>query len=112
MNGKQGTMILDGTGRIRGCGTAASQLFGANFADLSGKVISTLIGELEISTTAHSFDARRLAYLCASQDWRRFDAVDLRGQRFAVELTVAQMRTQDGIDLFLLSLRRPETVSA
>ena len=102
-----GTMILDGAGRIRGCGTAAGELFGANFADLAGKPISALITDLEICTRTHSFDARRLAYLSGAHDWRLFDAIDLHGQSFAIELTVAQMRTQDGIDLFLLKLRRP-----
>lgn len=112
MKASRGTMILDASGRIRGCGTAASQLFSANFADLAGKPISSLISSLEFSAGAHSFDVRRLAYLCGAEDWHRFDAVDLAGQAFPVELSIAQMRTRDGIDLFLLNLRRPESGNA
>lgn len=108
MNGKCGTMILDGRGNICGCGTAAGQLFGGNFAEMAGKPISALIAELDIGGAAHSYGARRLAWLCGEDDWRRFKAVDLHGQRFAIELTVAQMRSQDGVDMFLLSLRRPQ----
>ena len=107
MSNECGTMILDATGKIRGCGTAASQLFGANYADIAGKPISTLISDLDFGGAQQSFGARRLAYLSGSDDWRRFSAVDLRGNGFSIELTVAQMRTQDGDDLFLLSLRRP-----
>ena len=108
MNGLCGTMILDGMGKICGCGTAAGQLFGGSFADMAGKPISALIADLEVGSAAHSYGARRLAYLCRDSDWRRFKAIDLRGNGFAVEVTVAQMRTQDGMDMFLLSLRKPE----
>lgn len=102
-----GTLILDGMGKICGCGTAAGRLFGGNFADMAGKPISSLITDLEIGGAAHSYSARRLAWLCGGEDWRPFKAMDLRGNRFSVEISVAQMRSQDGIDMFLLSLRRP-----
>lgn len=110
MTNECGTMILDSMGKIRGCGTAASQLFGANFADIAGKSISTLISDLELGGAPQSFSARRMAYFSGSEDWRRFSAVDLRGNGFPVELTVAQLHTHDGGDLFLLSLRRPEVI--
>lgn len=110
MSGNCGTMILDSMGKIRGCGTAASQLFGANYSDIAGKSISTLIADLEVGAAAQSFGLRRLAYLSGSDDWRRFSAVDLRGNGFAVELTLAQMSTPDGGGLFLLSLRRPDQI--
>lgn len=108
MSGDCGTLILDGKGKICGCGTAAGQLFGGSFADMAGKPISALISELDVGGSAHSYGARRLAYFCRGDDWRRFEAVDLHGKPFEIELTVAQMRSQDGIDMFLLSLRRPQ----
>jgi len=110
MSGECGTIILDSTGKIRGCGTAASQLFGGNYADMAGRPISALISDLEVGGAAQSYGARRLAYLSGDADWHRFMAVDLRGNGFAVELTIAQMRTQDGGEMFLLSLRRPQEV--
>lgn len=109
MNEQQGTMILDGCGRIRGCGTAAGGLFGGNFSDFAGKPISSLIGALEVSDAARNFGARRLAYLSSREGWHRYDAVDLHGQGFPVELTMSLMQTQDGHDLFLVKLRRPQT---
>lgn len=104
-----GTLVLDGVGIIRNCGTAAGELFGGDLADFYGLPISCLIADFTLSDTSVSYSARYLAHLCAAGGWRRFEAVDIHGGRFPVELSMSRIRT-DGQDLILLNLRRPEAL--
>lgn len=101
-----GTLVLDGVGTIRNCGTAAGELFGGDLADFYGLPISSLIADFSLSDTSVSYSARYLAHLCSAGGWRRFEAIDLNGCRFPIELCMSLIRT-DGQDLILLNLRRP-----
>ena len=111
MAGKSGygTLVLDGLGRIRSCGTAAGQIFGSSFSELAGRHISTFLANFSLSDSSLSYSARYFAHLCAEGGWRTFNAVDVHGQEFPVELSLSKMRT-DGQDFFLLNLRRLEAV--
>ena len=104
-----GTLVLDGLGRIRSCGTAAGQILGCSYSDLAGKPISTFVSNFSLSESSLSYSARYFAHLCAESGWRKFEAVDARGHEFPVELSLSRVRT-DGQDFFLLSLRRLEAV--
>lgn len=101
------TLTLDSFGRIRGCCAAAEQIFGANRGNLVGRRVSDLIAGLSRGGISPSYDARYLVYLSATSGWHRFEATDTAGRRFAVELNL--FRTlEDGREMFILSLRRPE----
>jgi len=108
--GDYGTLVLDGVGVIRNCGTAAGNLFGGDLADFYGQPISSLIADMAVSNTSPSYSARYIAHLCTEGGWRKFEATDIRGRHFPVELSMSLVRT-DGQDLVLLNLRRAETAS-
>lgn len=105
--GDYGTLVLDGVGTIRNCGTAAGEMFGGSLADFSGMPISALIADFALGGISPSYNARYLAHLCAAEGWRKFEAVDLQGSRFPIEISMSRVRT-DGQDLILLNLRRAE----
>ncbi|GEM_PF-1928032 len=102
-----GTLVLDGLGNIRSCGTVARDMFGDSRADYAGLSISSLIGDLPLSNVSLSYSARYIAHLCDESGWKQFEAVDVCGHGFAVELRMSRLRATDGHDLFLLRLRRP-----
>lgn len=105
--GEYGTLVLDGLGRIRSCGTAAGRIFGSSFSDLAGRPISAFVSNFALSESSLSYSVRYFAHLCAEGGWRKFAAVDVHGQEFPVELSLSRVRT-DGQDFFLLNLRRLE----
>lgn len=102
-----GTLILDEVGNICSCGTAAGKLFGGKPADYMGKPISSLIPDLVLSNTSQSYSARYLAHLCADGGWRKFDAIDLTGHGFPIEINLSLVETKNQ-GVFLLNVRRPK----
>lgn len=101
------TMTLDGLGRIRSCGAAAAAMFGASRVSLIGRPVSEFIDGFSRGRSSPSYGARYLIHLCACNEWRRFEATDMAGRSIAVELNL--FRTlEDGQEIFVLSLRRPE----
>ena len=103
-----GTLILDEVGNICSCGTAAGKLFGGKPADYyMGKPISSLIPSLVLSNTSQSYSARYLAHLCADGGWRKFDAVDLMGHGFSIEIKLSLVETKNQ-GVFLLNVRHPK----
>jgi len=102
-----GTLILDRLGRIRGCGAPAEKMFGTSQARMAGKRISEFIKGLHLGEGSPSYDARYLAYLSASSEWRRFEARDVLGLEFIVEVHLSRTAA-DGEEIFLLNVRRPE----
>lgn len=107
-NGNEyGTLILDSQGRIRSCGATAEEMLGESQLLLSGRRISTFIADLLLGGNSPSYSARYLVYLCAEGEWRKFEAMDARGQVFAVELNLSRMFA-NGQEVFLLCMRRPE----
>jgi hypothetical protein len=102
-----GTLILDGMGRIRSCGAAGERILGASQVRLIGRRITEFIAGLCLGGNSPSYSARYLVYLCGNGEWRKFEAVDAGGQRFAVELNLTRM-VADGQEIFALNVRRPE----
>lgn len=101
------TLTLDSFGRIRGCCATAEEMFGANRVSLIGRPVSEFIDGFSRGQSSPSYGKRYLIYLCACNEWRRFEATDRGGRSFAVELNL--FRTlEDGQEIFVLSLRRPE----
>lgn len=100
------SLVVDGLGNIRGCGTAAEDIFGANQSRLIGQRISRFIGALFREECSPSYNARYLAHLGADTTWREFQATDARGRMFGVEIIVSPV-VADGRDVFVLTLRRP-----
>jgi hypothetical protein len=106
MHDAHGTLILDRVGRILSCGVPVVTMFGAGQAKLVGRRISDFITGLLLGGSSPSFSARHLVYLCGNGEWRRFDAKDVAGRGFPVELKLSQIVT-DGRELLLLTLRQP-----
>ncbi len=100
-----GTLILDRFGQIRSSGTSAEKIFGTTQARLAGKPISAFIEGLFVDGGASSFGARYLAYLSGESEWRKYEAMDARGDGFVIELKLSRLVTEDE-ELFLLNLRR------
>ena len=101
-----GTLIVDGLGRIHGCGAAVEALFGASPGRMIGRPISAFIVGILFDGNTPGETARQLAHLCADHDWRRFEALDAGGHGFPIETNVVRRMT-DGQAVFVLNLRRP-----
>lgn len=103
------TLILDRLGRILSCGEPAAHLLGTRPARLMGNWISEFISGLFRAGSSPSYSARYLVHLCADGGWRRFQAVDGRGEAFLVEISLAPMASnRSACEVFLLNLRRVE----
>ena len=104
---KTATLMVDGAGRIRGCGAAAEYIFGASQGRLTGRRISEFISDLIIfEASSPSVSAEYLAHLCGDGEWRRFEALDVCGRSFPVEINVSR-RVADGEEAFVVNLRQP-----
>lgn len=104
--GEYGTLILDRLGRILSCGAPAEKIFGAGHVRLMGRRISEFIAGLFLAGSSPSYNARYLVYLCADDEWRKFEATDADGGGFTVELKLSRVTT-DAQEIFLLNVRRP-----
>lgn len=104
--GEHGTLMIDRTGRILSCGTPVEKLFGTSQARLIGRSVSEFVDGLMRGGTSPSYSARYLVYLCTDGQWSRFEAKDVHGCAFAVEVNVSQM-IANGQEIFLLTVRRP-----
>lgn len=101
------TMTLDSAGQIRDCDATAEEIFGASRLNLIGRPVFKFVAGLSRGRSSPSFGARYFFYLCADGEWNEFEATDMGGRVFAVEL--GMQRTQvSGREMFVLSLRRPE----
>lgn len=101
------TLILDRSGRIASCGDAVEAIFGESQSSLIGRGIAEFIGGLCLGGTSPSYSARYLDYLGGDDTWRSFEARDVDGERFPVEIKLAPIQS-DGHRLFLLNIRNPE----
>lgn len=99
-------VVIDGHGRVTGCSEATGLMFGGSAAGLIGHRIWYLITNMTPSYTSPSFNARYIAAMSTDNHWRRFQAVDLHGQRFPVEISFA-VGEEDEHDSFLIHLRHP-----
>lgn len=102
--GDSGTLILDEQGNICSCGIAAGKLFGGNLSDYMGKPISSLIPNLVLHNTSQSYSARYFAHLCADGGWRKFEAIDVLGHEFPIEINLSLVETK-AQGVFLLNVR-------
>jgi len=105
-----GTLILDRTGRIASCGEPAARIFADSQARLVGRSIGEFIDGLYLGGSSPSYGARYLDYLSGDGSWRRFEANDMKGEHFIVEIKLSPIATE-GQELFLLSIRSPQQVS-
>jgi hypothetical protein len=104
-----GTLILDRLGRIVSCGIPAERILGASQVRLAGCMISDFIAGLFLGGHSPSYSARYLVHLCADGEWRKFEARDVAGRPFAIELNMSRLEMAGtGHEMFLLNLRRPE----
>jgi PAS domain S-box-containing protein len=110
-DGEHGTLMIDRSGRILSCGMPAEKLFGASQARLIGRPISEFIDGLVRGGTSPSYRARYLVHLCADGSWSQFEAKDVHGCAFKVEVNVSQMMA-NGQEIFLLTVRRPAMATA
>lgn len=111
VSGGYGTLILDRLGRIVSCGVAATTIFGDGQTGLAGRQISEFIAGLFLTGTSPSYCGPHLGYLCADDDWRRFEAKDVTGRRFVVHAMLSRMSFDgevDGEELVLLTVHRPD----
>jgi PAS domain S-box-containing protein len=106
-----GTLVLDGFGKIRSCGAAAARMLGCGPTDVAGKSVSQFVADFSLSESSLSYSTRYIAHLCADGGWRRFTAVDARGNGFPVDVALSRVTTE-GQDFFLLNLRRLDAESA
>ena len=103
-NGQMGTLILDRMGRIVSCGEPAENILADSQSRLIGRGISEFICGLCLGGTSPSYNSRYLDYLCGDGVWRKFEARDVVGEKFLVELSLSPIVTE-GQRLFLLHLR-------
>ena len=101
-----GALVLDGRGIIVKCSDAAVQMFGGESRDLEGGRISSFVTNLMSSDASPSYNARHVDYLSKSGDWRRFQAVDVHGRHFPVDIAMSRMAAE-GQQFLLLNLRVP-----
>ena len=101
------TMTLDSCGRICDCGATAEEIFGASRLNLIGRPIFKFIAGLSRGRSSPSYGARYLEYLCADGEWHEFEATDMGGRAFAVELSMHRTQTSSR-ELFALRLRQPK----
>lgn len=101
-----GSLILDHVGRILSCGAPAENMFGAGEGRLVGRRISELVPDMPLDGSSPSYNARYLAFLCASGEWRSFEAKGADGARFTVELKLSRMTSGDE-KIFLVNLHLP-----
>jgi PAS domain S-box-containing protein len=101
-----GALVLDGRGVIVKCSDAAVQMFGGEPHDLEGGPISAFVTNLMSSAASPSYNARHVDYLSKSGDWRRFQAVDVHGRCFPVDIAMSRMAAE-GQQFLLLNLRVP-----
>ena len=105
-NDEYGTLIFDCLGRICGGGSVADNVFGAGQRRLTGLMISAFIPDIIPEGSVLRYDAISLASLCESGDWHRFNAKDILGCGFVVEIRVSRKMT-NGKGVFVLNFHRP-----
>jgi len=104
--GNFGSMVLDSSGLVFKCSDSAARMLGGSAANVEGSPIWSLIADLMPSDTSPSFNARFLAHLSSTGCWREFQAIDIAGQCFPVQLAMSKLNS-DGAGLFLIHLRQP-----
>lgn len=105
-NDEYGTLIFDRSGRICRSGAATDNLFGAARGRITGREISVFIPDIHLDGGSPGDHARSLASLCERSDWEPFEALDVLGRGFAVEIRVSRRMT-NGQEVFVLNFYRP-----
>lgn len=105
-NDEYGTLIFDRSGRICGSGAAADNLFGAVRGGITGRAISVFIPDIHLDGSSPGYQARSLASLCERSDWEPFEAMDILGRGFAVQIRVSRRMT-NGQEVLVLNFHRP-----
>lgn len=105
VGGEHATLVLDQVGRICACDDSVEEVLGSSRGQLVGRRICEFIAGLPLGGSSPSYCARYLVYLCGGGEWRKFEAQDGVGTRFAIELNLSRQVT-DGQENFLLNVRR------
>jgi hypothetical protein len=101
-----GTLICDGLGRICGNGAVAEELFGAGRSRLTGLPISSLIPGIDLRGPSPDPDTNYLSSLCASENWQQFDAMDIFGCGFVLNIRLSR-RMMGSREAFVLDFFCP-----
>lgn len=101
------SLIIDDVGIIRSCGEAAGRMLGSSFTELVGKPVSMFLPGFSLSESSSSYSSRYIQHLCNGGGCHVFEAVDVQGRRFTVELSLSRIATE-GQGGYLLSLRRQD----
>ena len=104
--GNFGSLVLDSSGLVFKCSEAAARMLGGCVDDLEGSPIWSFIADIMPGDTSPSFKARYLAHLGNTGSWSSFQAIDLSGRYFPVELAMSKINS-DGACLFLIHMRQP-----
>lgn len=106
LNGQDyGTLLLERGGLIASCGAPAERIFRARNSQMHGRHISEFISGLFLIGSSPSYSARYLVHLCTDGEWRKFQAKDVDGAGFMLELNLSRIVTE-GQEMFLLNVRR------
>lgn len=98
------TLVLDSRGVVVNCCETTGLIFHSSVDNLLGRTIWYLIINMTPSYTSPSFNARYIAAMSSEPRWRRFQAINMTGQRFPVEVFISSLET-DGRRLFPVIVR-------
>lgn len=102
--GGWGTVLVDHAGTIRRCSDPARWMFLAGQGELEGSTINLRVSGLVAGNDAAGDEVRSIVALSDDGDWHRFEAVDVFGRRFPVELAIFRHHSGAAAQ-FLLYLR-------
>lgn len=104
--GNFGSLVLDSSGLIFKCSEAAAKMLGGSVNDLEGSPIWSFIADIMPGDTSPSFKARYLAHLGNTGSWHSFQAIELGGRSFPIELAMSTISSA-GVGMLLIHLRQP-----
>jgi hypothetical protein len=82
-------------------------LFGTSARQLIGRRITEFITGLLLGWSSPGAGVKHLVRLCANGAWRRFEAKDVGGLEFAVDLNLSRIASR-GREIYLLNVHRLE----
>ncbi len=104
---ERGTLILDVGSVIRYCDRPAAGMFGVARENLVGKPVAALTPTLPLKAGTPGHNLASCHFHFAGGQWRRFQVLAPRGQRFDIEASVEHLKLPKAHQ-FLLGLRQPD----
>lgn len=99
-------MTIDPRGAIVSCSRAAAALFNCSRYDLETGTIWSLFSDLAPDGRPRTYSNGQLGRLRDDGDWQRFNAVNVYGHEFPVDVALSKDRLTADKELFELRLRR------